>query len=112
VNSTNAPSPYPVESIAGADGAASDGVALEKVFDDLIATTRDRTPTCGSRSRLLLEISGLTGHYSRRVVDRDVPLCALLLLLRIELMWRILDQQSPSGQFVPSKPCQLPGTRL
>ena len=42
------PSSYPLEAIAGADGAQSDGVPLKSVFDDLVATTRDRTPTCAS----------------------------------------------------------------
>lgn len=37
---------YSAEAVAGADGAASDGVPVEKVFDDLVATTRDRTHTC------------------------------------------------------------------
>jgi hypothetical protein len=39
---------YSLEAIVGADGAASNGVPLEKVFQDLVMTTRDRTPTCMS----------------------------------------------------------------
>ena len=47
VNSTD-PSPYShsLEAITGADGAVSNGVPLKKVFDDLVATTRDVSPTC------------------------------------------------------------------
>lgn len=41
-------SSYSIDAIAGADGAASDGAPLRNVFDDLVATTRDRTPTCKS----------------------------------------------------------------
>ena len=39
---------YSTQAIAGADGALSNGVPLWKVFRDLVATTRDRTPTCTS----------------------------------------------------------------
>lgn len=39
---------YSLEAIVGADGAASNGVPLEKVFQDLVMTTRDRTPTFGA----------------------------------------------------------------
>jgi len=42
------PSSYLREAITGADSAVSNGVPLEKVFDDLVATTRDRAPTCTS----------------------------------------------------------------
>jgi hypothetical protein len=46
--SSDVPSAYPLEAIGGADGAPSNDVPLKKVFDDLVATTRDRTPTCMS----------------------------------------------------------------
>ena len=57
-----APSSYPLEAIGGADGALSNGVPLKKVFDDLVATTRDRTPTC--MSSVLVILGGF-------VVDRE-----------------------------------------
>jgi len=40
------PSSNSIEAIAGADGAASNGVPLKEVFDVIVATTRDITPTC------------------------------------------------------------------
>ena len=49
------PSSYPLEAIAGADGAISNGVPLENVFDDLVATTRDRSPICMSSSLVSLK---------------------------------------------------------
>ena len=39
---------YSTQAIAGADAVLSNGVPLRKVFQDLVATTRDRTPTCTS----------------------------------------------------------------
>ena len=42
------PRTHSLEAIFGADGAASNGVPLEEVFDDIVAITRDRTPTCMS----------------------------------------------------------------
>ena len=42
------------DAIAGADGVLSDGVPMEKVFHDLVQTTRDRTPTCSSSSILVI----------------------------------------------------------
>lgn len=39
---------YSIYAIIGADGAASNGVPLTDVFKDIVATTRDRTPTCMS----------------------------------------------------------------
>jgi hypothetical protein len=36
---------YSRDGIVGADGAASNGVPLKEVFQDLVATTRGRAPT-------------------------------------------------------------------
>jgi len=49
------PSAHPVEAIAGADGAASDGVSLVEVFDYIVATTKRHTPTCMSSIFATLE---------------------------------------------------------
>lgn len=57
VNSSSPPpSSYPLEAIAGADGVQSNGVPLKNVFDDLVATTRDRTPICTSLDLVFSEL--------------------------------------------------------
>lgn len=72
-NSSNLPpSSYPLEAIAGADGAASDGVPLEDVFDDLVATTRDRSPTC--MSSILVAFEDLWIDHGLQLVPRG-PVC-------------------------------------
>lgn len=46
--SSNLPANYPVEAITGADGVASNGVPLQKTFDDIVETTKNHAPTCMS----------------------------------------------------------------
>jgi len=57
------PSSYRIEAIGGADGAASNGVPLGDVFDAIVATTRDRTPTC--KSSVLVIFGGF-------VINREI----------------------------------------
>jgi len=49
------PNHHFMEAVAGADGAASDGVPLNEVFDDIVAATRDHAPTCVSSIFITLE---------------------------------------------------------
>ena len=44
----DAPTSSSTDAIAGADGVLSNGVSIKKVFQDLVRTTRNRTPTCMS----------------------------------------------------------------
>ena len=60
------PTTSSADAIAGADGAVSDGVSVKMVFQDLVRTTRELTPTCSSsRSSSVLMIFGLTKVSSR-----------------------------------------------
>jgi len=60
---------YSIYGIAGADGAASNGAPLEDVFKDIVATTRDRTPTCMSSIFATCKHLGLTKKFSWCGVD-------------------------------------------
>jgi len=71
-NHSDLPRSYPLEAVAGADGAASNGVPLKKVFDDLVATTRDRSPTCMSSILVTFESFELIRDSSRCRVVRCV----------------------------------------
>ena len=52
---SDVPASSSTDAIAGADGALSNGVSMKKVFQDLVRTTRNRTPTC----TFLVTIEGL-----------------------------------------------------
>lgn len=60
---SDVPTTSSVDAITGADGAQSDGVSLKVVFQDLVRTTRNRSPTCMSSSSLS-KIFELTGALS------------------------------------------------
>jgi len=49
------PRSHSLEAMVGADGAGSNGVSLKKVFDQIVVTTRNRTPTCMSLIFVTLE---------------------------------------------------------
>jgi len=49
------PRAHRMNAIPGADGAASDGVPLKEVFDDIVAATRDHIPTRVSSIFITLE---------------------------------------------------------
>jgi len=43
---SDAPTSSSADAITGADGALSNGVSMKKVFQGVVQTTRDRSPTC------------------------------------------------------------------
>ena len=52
---SDVPTSSSTDAIAGADGALSNGVSMKKVFQDLVRTTRNRTPTCMSLTLVTFE---------------------------------------------------------
>ena len=64
---------YSTQAIAGADGALSNGVPLRRVFRDLVATTRDRTPTC---------TPSILPTFRHHGIDRSFSRCPVVHIVR------------------------------
>ena len=65
------PITHSTDAIAGADGAVSNGVPLQKVFDDLVTTTRDRTPIC--TSPILVTVEDILADWGTQSVLYGPP---------------------------------------
>ena len=110
---SDVPTRSSAEAITGADGTQSNGV-LMKVFEGIVRTTRNRSPTCMSSILVcILKIFGFTGNSSWCYV---VPPVSDTLPLTPACIhsdgWSTLATQLSSGPFAPSRPCQLSCARL
>ena len=111
---SDVPTSSSADAITGADGAQSNSVSTKEVFEAIVRTTRNRSPTCTSFILVcILKTFVFTGNSSWCYV---VPPVSDTLPLTPACIrsdgWPMLATQLPNGPFAPLRPCQLSYARL